>query len=166
MECMCLWGTAKLLKIWNLTLLPPFPIRADFHTVLTFILQRSAKNQLHKDILKSRNVAQSNVQIVNYIKLSCFAQFRRNVTIAVFPLKNLNIPQCLCKIAIQLGVWERKLISINSVEELPCQRNYLACFTLQALEILKLGKITFGRSLKAALYPKQLFPKITGKPIL
>lgn len=92
MECMCLWGTAKLLKTWNLTLLPPFPIRADFHTVLTFILQRSAKNQLHKDILKSRNVAQSNVQIVNYIKLSCFAWFRRNVTIAVFPLKNLNIP--------------------------------------------------------------------------
>lgn len=82
--------------------------------VLTFISQASPKIQLHKDISKSRNVAQSNVQIVNYIELSSFAWFRRNVDIAVFPLKVLNIPWCLCKFVLWHRISERKLINTNS----------------------------------------------------
>lgn len=38
------------------------------------------------------------------------------MTIAVFPLKFLNILWCLCKFARWHRVWERKLITINSAE--------------------------------------------------
>lgn len=50
--------------------------------------------------------------------------------------------------------------------ELPHWRNCLSGVTLETFGMLKMDKITFGRTgPKAALYSKQLFAKIMGKQI-